>query len=83
MANVSPKYEDLKDIFVKCGEEMEWEAIEKAAVKSVVCAAESHEVIQKFTTLNDEFTKRVKETDPKNMNEKRATKSQEKMYKKR
>ncbi|PKY16534.1 hypothetical protein RhiirB3_428945 [Rhizophagus irregularis] len=31
MANVSPKYEDLKDIFVKCGEEIEWEAIEKAA----------------------------------------------------
>ncbi|PKB94623.1 hypothetical protein RhiirA5_438370 [Rhizophagus irregularis] len=64
---LAPKYEELKEIFAKCGEEMEWEAIEKEAVKS-------HDVIQKFTTLNDEFTKRVKEEnremDIKNMNEK-------------
>lgn len=29
---LAPKYEELKEIFAKCGEEMEWEAIEKEAV---------------------------------------------------
>ncbi|CAG8627190.1 hypothetical protein GLOIN_2v1788133 [Rhizophagus irregularis DAOM 181602=DAOM 197198] len=28
---LAPKYEELKEIFAKCGEEMEWEAIEKEA----------------------------------------------------
>jgi hypothetical protein len=32
MTDVAPKYEELKEIFAKCGEEMEWEAIEKEAV---------------------------------------------------
>ncbi|PKY30780.1 hypothetical protein RhiirB3_448038 [Rhizophagus irregularis] len=41
--------------------------------------AESHGVIQKFTTLNDEFTERIKEEnreiDEKNISDERATKS--------
>ncbi|POG73332.1 hypothetical protein GLOIN_2v1772571 [Rhizophagus irregularis DAOM 181602=DAOM 197198] len=41
--------------------------------------AESHGVIQKFTTLNDEFTERIKEEnreiDEKNISVERATKS--------
>ncbi|RGB35942.1 hypothetical protein C1646_667349 [Rhizophagus diaphanus] len=45
----------------------------------VIQAAESHDVIQRYMTLNNDFTKRVKEenreTDTKNINEKRVTKS--------
>ncbi|PKB97327.1 hypothetical protein RhiirA5_384741 [Rhizophagus irregularis] len=44
-----------------------------------VIQAESYDVIQRYTTLNNDFTKRVKEenceTDTRNINEKRATKS--------
>ncbi|CAB4399066.1 unnamed protein product [Rhizophagus irregularis] len=40
----------------------------------VIKAAESHDVIKRYTTLNSDFTKRVKEenweTDTKNINEK-------------
>ncbi|PKY56751.1 hypothetical protein RhiirA4_477264 [Rhizophagus irregularis] len=84
---VTPKVEELKNIFVSCGEEMEWTAIEKE-VYGDTRAAELHEVIQKYTTLNNEFTKRVKEenreTDEKNINNKRAAKNvMEKEYKKR
>lgn len=56
--------------------------------KRIIETAESHDVIQRYTTLNNDFTKRIKEEnreiDLKNINEKRAGKSpNEKKYQKR
>ncbi|GBC45015.2 hypothetical protein GLOIN_2v1772571 [Rhizophagus irregularis DAOM 181602=DAOM 197198] len=66
---------ELKQIFKDCRRDMEWELIKKETCEE----AESHGVIQKFTTLNDEFTERIKEEnreiDEKNISVERATKS--------
>ncbi|PKY48792.1 hypothetical protein RhiirA4_404750 [Rhizophagus irregularis] len=71
LEEVIQKVEELMSIFKKCGEEMEWGAI-KENLRIIVI-----QYRQKFTTLNNDFTKRVKEEnseiDEKNINEKRAS----------
>ncbi|RGB34939.1 hypothetical protein C1646_759925 [Rhizophagus diaphanus] len=73
---VDPKYEEVKDIFKQCGEEMEWEAIE-TKVK------DNNSGIQKWLNV-EEWDEENREIDLRNMNEKRETKSpKEKECKKR
>ncbi|CAB4482315.1 unnamed protein product [Rhizophagus irregularis] len=57
LEEVIPKVEELKSIFKKCGEEMEWEAI-KENLRMIVI-----QYRQNFTTLNNDFTKKVKEEE--------------------
>ncbi|CAB4393565.1 unnamed protein product [Rhizophagus irregularis] len=59
LEEVIPKVEELKSILKKCGEEMEWEAI-KENLRMIVI-----QYRQKFTTLNNDFTKKVKEEEQK------------------
>ncbi|GBC29497.2 uncharacterized protein OCT59_008645 [Rhizophagus irregularis] len=69
------KITELEEIFEAVNNEIEWEKIQaEAATIKIISLAEQNEILQEYTTLNNDFQKRLDEnymTDEREIGEKR------------
>ncbi|PKK74125.1 hypothetical protein RhiirC2_775190 [Rhizophagus irregularis] len=65
---VRKKLEELEEIFMQTSNDMEWEHINREAlrmIKRIISMAEQREIMREYTTLNDDFKKRLKDKNRK------------------